>query len=156
MDKSMLTGKEGKIRILGFLLLINFIVTMVILFTDKNLQNDFGIYNGSGYFLHWYGLLITGVLDIVGAVILFIKPEKLFLIFGTIWSLFMIGFTFGDILLYNEVGFGSANQFATYLFGLSKYPGAESYYPGLYDLLVAIYIIAFVYALILFLKIKKE
>ena len=152
----MLSGKEGKIRILGFLLLIDFIVTMVILFTDKNLQNDFGIYHGSGYFLHWYGLLVTGILDIVGAIILFVKPQKLFLIFGTIWSVFMIGFTFGDIFLYSEVGLSNANQFATYLFGLSKYPGAESYYPGLYDVLVAIYIIAFVYALILLFKMKKE
>ena len=152
MNKSMLTGKEGKIRILGFLFLIDFIVTMVILFTDKNLQNDFGIYTGSGYFIHWYGLLVTGILDIIGAILLFIKPEKLYLIFGTIWSVFMIGFTFGDILLYNEVGLSNANQFATYLFGLSKYPGAEPYYPGLYDILVAIYIVAFVYALIILIK----
>ena len=152
----MLSGKEGKIRILGFLLLIDFIVTMVILFTDKNLQNDFGKYRGSGYFINWYGLLATGILDIIGAIILFVKPQKLFLIFGAIWSLFMIGFTVGDIFLNGETGAGTTYQFATYLFGLSKDPGYESYYPGLYDVLVAIYIVALVYALVLLFKMKKE
>ncbi len=155
MNKSMMSNKEGLIRILGVLLLINFAVTMIILSTDKNLQNDFGIYTGSGYFYHWYGLLATGILDIIGAIILFVKPERVFLIIGGLWSIFMVAFTIGDIFLYKSVGFSTANQFATYLFGLSKYPYSEPYYPGLYDVLVAIYIIAFVYALVAILKTKK-
>ncbi|MHB8361156.1 MAG: hypothetical protein ACYDDC_05060 [Thermoplasmataceae archaeon] len=143
------------IRFLGMLLLIDFIVTLTILITDNNLKNDFGIYKGSGYFYHWYGLMITGILDLIGAIILFIKPQKIFLMLGAIWSIIMIAFTVGDIFQYKSVGFSNASQFASYLFGLSKFPGAEPYYPGLFDILVGIYVIALIYSIIAVIKTRN-
>ncbi len=137
--------------VMASMLTLSFLVTLAILFTDKNLQNDFGIYTGSGYFIHWYGLLITGIVDVIGAGLIFVKPSRLFLRLGTVWTGFMTAFTIGDVFLYSEVGFTGSNglsQFASYLFGLSKFPGSESYIPGLYDVLVAIYALTFVLSIV--------
>ncbi len=149
-------AKEGRrlgpgAKVMASMLALNFVVTVVILLTDRNLQNDFGLYTGAGYFIHWYGLLITGIIDIIGAGLIIVKPSRLFLRLGAAWAAFMTAFTIGDMFLYSEVGFTGSNglsQFASYLFGLSKYPGTENYIPGLYDLLVAIYALTFVMSIV--------
>ena len=58
----------------------------------------------------------------------------------------MVAFLFGDTLLYSQVGFSTMSQFENYLFGLSKLPGSESYYPGLYDVLVGLYVVSLIYS----------
>jgi len=135
----MPVGSDSKGRITGFLLLVDFIITIVILFTDKNLQTDFG--SVSPYFIHWYGLLITGIIDIIGAAIIIAKPGRGFQKTGTIGSFLLAVFLVADLATYKMVGFSSVGQFATYLFGFSHYSGALSYIPGLYDVLFAFYLI---------------
>lgn len=129
----------SKGRIVGFLLVIDFVITMVILFTDKNLQTDFGIVKP--YFVHWYGLLVTAIIDIIGAGIIIAKPAGGYVKVGTIGSSLLAVFLVADLATYKMVGLSSVSQFATYLFGFSHYPGALSYIPGLYDVLFIFYII---------------
>ncbi|WP_393970864.1 hypothetical protein OXIME_001106 [Oxyplasma meridianum] len=129
-------SKEGTI---GFLLIVDFIITIVILLTDKNLQTDFGIVKP--YFIHWYGMLVTGIIDIMGAGIIIAKPTKVYLKAGTVGSALLAVFLIADLATYKMVGLSSVSQFATYLFGFSHYPGALSYIPGLYDILFIFYII---------------
>ncbi len=133
-------------RVLGALMVIGFLITLVILITDDNLKNDFGLYTGSGYFIHWYGLLVTGIIDIIAAIILFLRPSRFCLALGFAWSIVMIAFLFGDTLLYSQVGFSTMSQFEDYLFGLSKLAGSESYYPGLYDVLIGLYVVSLIYS----------
>ncbi len=135
----MSDGSYSKGRMVGILLALDFILTTVILFTDKNLQTDFGIVKP--YFIHWYGLLVTAIVDLIGAVIIIAKPERVFQKAGTVGALLLAVFMVADLATYKMVGFTSVGQFATYLFGFSHYPRALSYIPGLYDVLFAFYII---------------
>lgn len=147
--------KASYSRMLAGFFLVQFLITLVILLTDMNLRNDFGIYTGSGYFIHWWGLLVTAVVDVIGVGLLILKPTRTVFKIGSGWSIFMVAFLFGDILLYKEVGFSTPTQFADYLFGFSKYPSTESYYPGLYTILAAIYIIIVIFSLLLIFS-KRE
>ncbi len=139
-------SRTGMIRLQGLLFLIAFVVTMVILFTDKNLQTDFGIQEP--YFIHWYGLLVTGIVAIIGAGGLLGSPKISYSKIGVVGSILLVIFLISDVALYSMVGFSTASGFATYLFGLSKYPGTLSYIPGLYDALLGIYVVTFVVGLL--------
>jgi hypothetical protein len=155
-DKSANSNwKPSYSRMLAGFFVVQFLITLVILLTDMNLRNDFGFYTGSGYFIHWWGLLVTAVVDVLGVGLLIFKPSRTVFKIGAGWSIFMVAFLFGDILLYKEVGFSTPTQFADYLFGFSKYPSTESYYPGLYAVLAAIYIIIVIFCLVLILS-KRE
>lgn len=133
-------GSSAK-RLIGIIFLIDFVVTLTILFTDKNLQTDFGI--TKPYFIHWYGLLITGIIALIGGVIVLARPNRRVLTTGAVGSLLLAIFMVADIAAYSEVGISSPAQFAKYLFGVTKYPGSLSYIPGLYDLLFVLYIVTF-------------
>lgn len=135
----MVTSVSKSAYAVGILLLIDFAITMTILFTDKNLQTDFGIVKP--YFIHWYGLLITGIVDIIGAGIIFARPTGRNLTIAAVGTALLAVFLVADIATYSLVGFSSASSFATYLFGFSKFKGSLSYIPGLYDILFAFYII---------------
>lgn len=137
---------SSKGRIVGFLLLVDFIITIVILFTDKNLQTDFGFVKP--YFVHWYGMLVTAVIDIIGAVIVIAKPARIYQKAGTVGSALLAVFLVADLATYKMVGLTSVSQFATYLFGFSHYPGSLPYIPGLYDVLFVFYIITAVTGMI--------
>lgn len=135
--------KSGQSGSAGFaiIFLIQFLVTMAILFTDHNLQTDFG--SVSKYFLHWYGLLVTGAVDIVAFIVLLVSRRRSLVAVGVGWSVFMVIFQVADIFTYNMLNVGlTATQFAQYLFGVTKYPGSLSYIPGLYDVLLIIYVVA--------------
>ncbi|MFG1546005.1 MAG: hypothetical protein AAE976_05840 [Thermoplasmataceae archaeon] len=123
----------------GILLLIDFAITITILFTDKNLQTDFGVVKP--YFIHWYGLLITGIVDIIGAGIIFARPTGRNSAIAAVGTALLAVFLIADIATYSMVGFTSASSFATYLFGFSKFKGSLPYIPGLYDVLFAFYIV---------------
>ncbi len=135
----MTTNVNKAIYAVGILLLADFAITMVILFTDKNLQTDFGIVKP--YFIHWYGLLITGIVDIIGAGIIFARPTGRNSTIAAVGTALLAVFLVADIATYSLVGFTSASSFATYLFGFSKFKGSLPYIPGLYDILFAFYII---------------
>jgi hypothetical protein len=117
---------------------ICFAVTIYILITDKNLQTNFG--SVKPYFIHWYGLLITGIVDVAGA-LMFLLRSKPPIFITRIWFIFMPIFMVADTLTYAEVYFKSPEQFAQYLFGLNRYPGALPYTPGAFDVLFGCYII---------------
>ncbi len=135
--------------------LVQFAVTMIILFTDHNLQTDFGTV--PKYFLHWYGLLITGIADLLAFALLLFVNKRQFVLIGVIWSAFMAIFQVADIATYSSLNVGlTATKFATYLFGFGRYPGALPYIPGLYDLLFAIYLIALGFGIYLYRKLPKE
>ncbi|QRF75923.1 hypothetical protein Thermo_01432 [Thermoplasmatales archaeon] len=126
---------------LGVFFLIQFIITMVILFTDQNLQTDFGTV--PKYFIHWYGLLVTGVVDIIAFIVLLAVRKRSIVGVGVGWGVFMAAFQVADIATYSMLNVGfSAGNFAQYLFGVTKFSGALPYIPGLYDLLFALYLVA--------------
>ena len=135
--------------------LIQFIITFVILFTDHNLQTDFGTV--PKYFIHWYGLMITGIGDIIAFIVLLVINRRQFVLVGLIWAAFMAVFQVADIATYASLKVGlTTGKFATYLFGFSKFPGALPYIPGLYDVLFAIYIIAAGFGFYVYTKLPKE
>jgi hypothetical protein len=114
-------------------------LSMVMLVTDKNLQTDFGTIS-SGYFVHWYVVLVTAIADVVGAAILLVLRSRTSVKLGVAGSGLMIVVFLGVILTYSEVGFTSATAFAQYLFGVTYFGGDVRY---LYDLLLGTYIFTF-------------
>lgn len=133
-----------------------FVITLVILFTDHNLMNDFGedIYMFAGYFLHWWGLLITAIIDVIGATILLLYHSRKLVKVGLIGASLLALFQVLDIFTYSMVGL-TASQFATYLFGFSRYNNAEPYIPGMYDVLFIVYILGSIMGAMVLLKSKK-
>ena len=136
----------------GGLLVVAFVVTFVMLVTDKNLQTNFGAQ--SPYYFHWYGALAMGVLDLLVGLAIVATSSRSFprmeskstrrvgVIGGLAWTTLALAATVGIVATYAQVGFPSAGEFARYLFGISAYPGALSYIPGLYDVLVVLYVLA--------------
>lgn len=120
-----------------------FLITVVILFTDKNLQTDFGLVT-SGYFYHWYGLFLTAIVDVAGASLLIVFRSRGLSVAGTAGTSILAAFLVLDVFTYSMVAGGSFTMsgFADYLFGFTNYAGALSYIPGLYDILIAVYVIA--------------
>lgn len=135
----MATNKSSLRVTVGLLFIIDFLITIVILFTDNNLQTDFG--SVPKYFIHWYGLLSTAIIDIIGAGIVFSRPGRGAYAAGFAGSALLALFLILDTLTYSMVGFSSITSFATYLFGFTKYHGSLSYIPGLYDILLIFYFI---------------
>jgi hypothetical protein len=124
--------------------LLAFVLSAVMLVTDKNLQNDFGAMS-SGYYLHWYGVLAMAIIDLIGAILLFTVRSRLVLKLGVLVSgLFSLALV-GVVFTYSQVGFASAGDFANYLFGITYYGGDIRY---LYDLLLAVYAVTFLYGLL--------
>ena len=115
-------------------------LSIVMLATDKNLQTDFGTVT-TGYFLHWYVVLVTAVADIAGAVLLLTLRSRTAVKLGVLGSLVLSVLFVGVIFTYQQVGFASANDFAQYLFGVTYYGGDIRY---LYDALLATYLGTFV------------
>jgi hypothetical protein len=142
----MVSGGQGlanpKLYSLPFLLA--FALSVIMLVTDKNLQTNFGMVT-SGYYLHWYVILVTAIADLVGAVLLLVVPSRMGIKLGVLGSGLLIAIFLGDILTYNIVGFSSASDFANYLFGVTYFGGDIRY---LYDVLLAVYILTFLYGLV--------
>lgn len=134
-------GSSGYYATQGLLLVVAFITAIVILFTDHNLQTDFGTV--PKYFYHWYGMLVIAIVSLIGGIIIVMKHDSLFGKIGIAGSAIIAIFLVADIATYSTLNLGfTASQFATYLFGFSHYAGAESYIPGLYDILFIEFILA--------------
>lgn len=147
---------EKRVTVFGGLLLVDFLLSAIMLFTDKNLQTDFGA--TGDYYVHWYGVLAMGALDLVlGIAVLGVafmaaptqprvnnmlaRGRRVVVIGALGWTILAILAMVGIVTLYSQVGFSSMSQFAQYLFGVTAYPGALSYIPWLYDLLLAAYLL---------------
>jgi hypothetical protein len=129
-----------------------FVVSVVMLVTDKNLQTDFGVVT-SGYYLHWYLLLGTAILDLVGALVLvFVRSRTVFKL-GTIVSGLLAVFLVGAVFTYSQVGFPSAGDMANYLFGVTYYGGDIRY---LYDLLLLVYVATFLFGVVALLLTRQR
>jgi hypothetical protein len=115
-------------------------LSFVMLATDKNLQTDFGTMS-SGYFVHWYVVLATAVVDLVGATLLLLVRNRTAVKVGVVGSALLTLMFVGVIATYAQVGFASASDFAQYLFGVTYFGGDIRY---LYDVLLATYIGTFV------------
>jgi hypothetical protein len=146
------------VRVFGGLLLLDFVVLLVMLATDKNLQTDFGAV--SPYYLHWYGVLALAVVTLLFAIAVlgslrpsmasakFFTRNRYSLIGATVWAWLAIVAMVAVVATYKQVGFSSAGQFAQYLFGVSAYPGALSYIPWLNDLLLALFVLSAIAGLV--------
>jgi hypothetical protein len=145
------TLSRGRVRAFALLLFVDFLIVAVMLATDKNLQTNFGAQ--AAYFSHWYGLLAEGVLDLIIAAVVVssvssaserkmsLSSRKYAVVGGLIWTIVAILAMLGIVATYMQVNFPSMSEFAKYLFGVTPYPGALSYIPWLYDLLLAAYIL---------------
>ncbi|MEM0133801.1 MAG: hypothetical protein QXU18_01025 [Thermoplasmatales archaeon] len=133
-------------KVEGALFLVAFIVAVVILVTDKNLQTDFGIQRP--YFIHWYGMLVISIVSFIAGVVTLASKKRSLGKAAAIGSGLLALFLIADVATFAQVGFKSASQFATYLFGITKYPGSLSYIPGLYDLLFALFVIIFIVGIV--------
>jgi hypothetical protein len=146
------TLRDGRVLAFGTVLFVAFLVSVVMLVTDKNLQTDFGAV--SPYYLHWYGVLAMAIVDLVVAAALFgtsrsamrdrmsASTRRAGVIAAVAWVVIAIVVMVGIVATYSQVGFANMGQFEQYLFGVTPYSGALSYIPWLYDLLLAVYIVA--------------
>ncbi len=133
-------------RAQGIVFILAFLTATGILFTDKNLQTDFGSH--PPYFIHWYGMLVISLVSTIAGIVLLVSRKRGLGIAGTLVSTVLVLFLIGDIATYSQVGFNSASQFATYLFGVTKYPSSHPYIPGLYDLLLILFVVATILGMI--------
>jgi hypothetical protein len=140
---------DKRVAVFGGFLLIDFLLSVTMLVTDKNLQSDFGAMSTPPYYLHWDGVLGMALLDVILGVVLValafrtVSPSrrKLVVIGGIAWSVLAVLAMVGIVSAYSQVGFQNMSQFSQYLFGVTPYPGALSYIPWLYDLLLAAYVL---------------
>ncbi|MGP8071731.1 MAG: hypothetical protein ACLPZM_01180 [Thermoplasmata archaeon] len=154
------------VAVLSGLLFIDFLLSVVMLVTDKNLQTDFGAQGA--YYAHWYGVLGMAVLDVMLAVSLAwvastpdskrlaSSGRRGLVIAGFAWATLSVVALLGIVTSYSQVGFSTMSQFETYLFGTTPYPGALSYIPWLYDALLSAYVLSAFVGLIAFWKYRTS
>jgi len=121
-----------------------FVLSVVMLVTDTNLQHDFGTMP-NGYYYHWYVILGTAVADLIGAALLLILRSRTTIKLGVLGSGIVVVILVSAVFTYSQVGFASASDFANYLFGITYYGGDIRY---LYDALLVVYIAAFLWGII--------
>jgi hypothetical protein len=124
----------------SLLFLLAAALSMTMLVTDKNLQTDFGTVS-SGYFVHWYVILVTAIADVVGAGLLLLLRSRTAVKLGVLGSGLLTLVLLAAVFTYAQVGFTSMMQMADYLFGITYYGGDIRY---LYDALLATYLATFV------------
>ncbi len=134
---------------------VAFALGVVMLVTDKNLRTNFG-YMSSGYFLHWYVILLVTIATVVGGALLVLVRSRMSVKAGAVGSGLIVAIFLGDILTYGEVGngfFKSPSSFANYLFGVSYYGGDIRF---LYDAMLGVYIAAFIAGIVLLSTTRKN
>ncbi len=132
-----------------------FVLGVVMLVTDKNLRTNFG-YMSSGYFLHWYVILLVTIATVVGGALLVLVRSRMSVKAGVVGSGLIVAIFLGDILTYGEVGngfFKSPSSFANYLFGVTYYGGDIRF---LYDAMLGVYIAAFIAGIVLLSTTRKN
>lgn len=145
------SGKSSVARAYGGLFLLAFGLSVVMLGTDSNLWTGFG--SVSGYYFHWWVVLVATAAELIGAIFLIVLGTRLAVKGGLVGSSLLTLVFLGDILTYKQVGFNSAADFANYLFGVT-YTGGDIRY--LYDLLLATYIAAAVFGAIILVRTRPR
>jgi hypothetical protein len=112
------------------------VLSVVMLLTDKNLQNNFGTVS-SGYFVHWYAVLGMAIVDFAGAGLLLGVGTRRMAQIGVIGSALFALAMVADIATWSLVGFSSPTSFADYLFGVTYFGGDIRY---LFDALLGVYL----------------
>ncbi|MGA8275428.1 MAG: hypothetical protein WB789_09510 [Thermoplasmata archaeon] len=162
------TLSRGRVTAFAVLLFVDFVLVLVMLATDKNLQLDFGSTSSRyyGYYVHWWGLLAEGIVDLIvalGLVVFVILPamkgrpigsRRPQVLLALAWNLLAIIAMLAIVETWQQVGFTSMSQFVTYLFGTSAYPGALSYIPWLYDALLATYLVSAVAGILAVIRVR--
>jgi hypothetical protein len=128
-----------------------FALSVVMLFTDKNLQTDFGTV--PAYYVHWYVILGTAIADLIGVALLLLLRSRTAVKLCTLGSGLLVLVFVGAIFTYSQVGFASAGDFANYLFGITSTSGDIQY---LYDVLLAVYVAAFLWGIVGLALSRKE
>ncbi len=131
------------------LFFLSFILAVVMLVTDKNLQTGFNCSPTTdsncvligGYFLHWWAVVAAAVASVLGGILLVTVGTRRAILGGIVGSGLLTLIFLGDIATYAQVGFSSASDMANYLFGVTYYGGDIRY---LYDALLAVYIVTFI------------
>jgi len=154
---------EKRTLAFGVLFLVDLVISVVMLATDKNLQTDFG--SVAPYYIHWWGVLAMAVVDlVVGLALVFSsvpameqKMSARLRRAGTaaaiLWAVIAIGIMVGVVSEWSQLGFSSMMQFEQYLFGPTPFGhGVLSYIPWLYDLLLAAYLVTLAVGIVAFLK----
>lgn len=145
MEQSTESGKLNRYAgnvITGTFSFLIFIVGVIVLETDKNLQTDFGFYKS--YYYHWWILLGVVIITLLISIVTIFYKRKI-TILPFMWSLITIIIILADpIFFYKSVGFSNSGQFFTYLFSFSKYPGTLSYIPGLFTVFTVLVILNFI------------
>ncbi len=157
-------GGRGWIVAFGLFILVDFVLLVVMLATDQNLQTDFG--TSSRYYLHWYGLLAEAIFDFfVGLAVLgnatapsmwkaLPRRVKGVVAAGVGWVILALLADLAIVFTYKQVGFSSMSQFAMYLFDTAS-PTASGYIPWLYDVLIAAYILTALVGVIAWTRVRK-
>lgn len=140
-------------RVSAFAVILGIDAALVglLLATDKNLQTDFG--SVPAYWAGWWHVVAGEVALIVlaGAVVataLALRRDgrrtaarRAVLAVALLASVLLTLATAGMGLEYSSAGFTSADQYYRYLFSPTPYPGALSYIPWLYDLVLAAFVV---------------
>lgn len=142
----------GAARGYGLFFVVAFVLTVAMLMTDTNLRTDFGTMS-SGYYFHWDVVLVTAVADLIGAALILVVGTRTVIRIGVLGSGLLSLIFLGDIFTYAQVGFGSAGDFANYLFGVTYYGNDLRY---LYDVLLATYLITFISGLLLLARTRTQ
>jgi len=156
---------DARVPAFALLLFVDFIVAVVMLATDKNLQTDFGAQ--APYYAHWYGVLGIAVINLLLAVLLFASgpltsrgtlsasARKKLVVGGLGWTILAILGMVGVVATYSQVGFSSVNQFAQYLFGTTAYPDTLSYIPWLYDAMLLLFVISAAIGILAVMRVRS-
>jgi hypothetical protein len=153
------TGRGGRswVQIFGGVILIDFLLVLVMLTTDKNLQ---------AVSAHWYGLLAEGILDLLVALAVLgnatmpsmwaQRPQRIKIIAtaALVWVILAILADLAIVFTWMQAGFTSMNQFAMYLFDTAS-PAASGYIPWLYDALLAVYVLTVIVGVAAWTHVRK-
>lgn len=144
--------RAGPIYFLSAMLFLDFIIAVVMLYTDQNLQTDFGIVKP--YYIHWWGVLAIALMDLllatgVGTSISLARknPSRVWRVLSKLaftWAILVLVVMVGAVATYQQVGFSSETEWAKYLFLPSFYPGALPYIPWLYDAMLILTLVTIV------------
>jgi hypothetical protein len=147
----------------GVFLLVDFVLILVMLATDMNLQTGFG---GSKYYAHWWGLLAEGILTLLVALAVIFnatarsmwsdRPRRVrgVVMAALVWSILAIVADLAIVFTWKQVGEPSMSAFAMYLFDTAS-PAATGYIPWLYDVLLAFLILTAILGVIALTRVRK-
>ena len=135
-----MSDRSGMAQAYGGIFLLAFALSALMLATDQNLRTGFGTVS-SGYFSHWYVVLLSGIADLVGAAILLVYASRSAIKLGLVGAVLQVLMLLASITTYQSVGFATPDAFARYLFGIDYYGGYIRY---LFDALLAVYLLAVV------------